>query len=84
MKVCGTVKELHSFLILAVDEGSSCSRNENRRGNRNGAELPLPVYFVGFSCESFIPHSLFVAKFFRKTHPVLILEYGNELLPISS
>jgi hypothetical protein len=29
MKVCGTVKEFHSLLILAVNGGSSCSGYEN-------------------------------------------------------
>jgi len=50
----------------------------------NGAELLLHVYFVGFICKSLLPHSLFVAKFFTKTHPMMIPEYGNELLLISS
>jgi hypothetical protein len=50
----------------------------------NGAQLLLLVYFVGFSCKSLIPHSLFVAKFFRKSHPMMVPEYGNELLLISS
>jgi len=35
----------------------------------NGAELLLHAYCVGFSCESLIPHSLFVAKLFWKTQP---------------
>jgi hypothetical protein len=38
----------------------------------NGAQLLLHVYFVGFNCESLLPHSLFVAKFFRKIDPMMI------------
>lgn len=50
----------------------------------NEAELLLHVYFVGFNCESLLPHSVFVAKFFRKTRPMMIPEYDNELLLLSS
>jgi len=50
----------------------------------NGAELLLHVYFVGLNCKSLLPHSLFVAKFFGRTHPMMIPEYGNELFLISS
>jgi hypothetical protein len=50
----------------------------------NGAELLLHVYFVGSNCKSLIPHSLFVAKFLWKSHPMMIPEQGNELLLISS
>lgn len=48
VKVCGTVKELHSFLISAVDGGSSCSGNGNRSGNNKWGRTAATCIFCRF------------------------------------
>lgn len=55
MKVFGTVKELHSFLILAVDGGSSCSGNGDGRGNNKWGTTAAACIFCRFQLQVFDP-----------------------------